>query len=203
MTDKVSFTSTINFVPHTKYKQIVHRCQNTIESAVYGQNGMFRQIPAFNIKTIRTCSAFGINDAKENALGSHIYDCLNNKQHLKDILSDVESAINWKPEGGLLIGSKTLNFRPYSRPIYMEIKEFMLRKIPKVSYFEEHLDTLSETDLHYDVKKDIWTICTRGFDKNNEKIISVSNIEDLKSRFRKIHIADGDILMINGEKVKI
>ena len=38
---------------------------------------------------------------------------------------------------------------------------------------------------------------------NNEKIVSVDSAENLKQRFHKIYIADGDILMINGEKVDI
>ena len=203
MTDKVSFTSIINFVPHTKYRPIARKCQTIAETAVYGRNRLFRQSPSFNINTVRTCTAFCINDAKENAIGSHLYDCFNNERHIKDICSDVLNAINWEPAGGLIVGGKVLKFRPYSQPVYTGIKEFMTGKIPKVSFFEEHTDKLSETDFHYDVKSDTYTICTRCFDKNNEKIVSVDSVENLKQRFHKIYTADGDILMINGEKVEI
>jgi hypothetical protein len=79
----------------------------------------------------------------------------------------------------------------------------MAEKISKLSVFQEHADELSETDFHYDVKTDTYTICSRGFDRKNEKIISVNSLEDLLKRYRKIHIADGDILMINGEKIRI
>ena len=201
MQDKISFTSTINFVPHTKYKRISHNCNTYIDTAIYGKNMLFRQALNFKIKAVRTCTALVINDGENNALGAHFYDCLENAQHLNDICTNMSDAINWKPSGGLIVGSKSLMFRPYSKPIFSNLKDYMAEKISKLSVFQEHADELSETDFHYDVKTDTYTICSRGFDRKNEKIISVNSLEDLLKRYRKIHIADGDILMINGEKI--
>ena len=113
-------------------------------------------------------------------------------------------AIDLENARGMIIGSKDLRHRPYAKPNFNYIRNYLEKNIKYLTVFREHTHEIGESNFQYDVKTDICTICSRyklgpqmAFYKD------VDSPEELKNAYKEIKIADGDELYIMGKKVDI
>ena len=199
MDNNVSFKSKINFVSYDKFQRTV---RPSIHYIPYGNDApLYIKASNFFTESVRTCTAGGITDTISNALGFHIIDSLENEIKINNIGNTLSNIIRGDNIRGLLVGSKDYALNPHSKNIFNSLKEILMQKIPKISFFQEHQMVQSETFVHYDVKNDTWTLCTRYKQPNANAYFDVLSYEKLKNIFRKIHIADGDELFIDGERI--
>ena len=61
----------------------------------------------------------------------------------------------------------------------------------------------SESDIHYSVKDDTWTIHSMYRPLTHYKEREVTSIEDLNEAFKSVKLAEGDSLYINGNKIDL
>ena len=155
----------------------------------------------FKTYSVRTCEG-GLtkNSQDKRTLGFHYFDDETNYNTIGEFLKLIFN-LNPNPDSAVLIGGKNLLGSKYSIPnmnIFMEVFKI---KIPKLTYFCDHAHPYSETDFHYSQKDDKMTICSMFRPQKEALEHYVSSIDDLRNCYRKIHMADGDVLMINGKEV--
>ena len=208
MDNKISFKSKIQFVDYSKFRRIIKDGCAFIE---YKTNTCdILSCSDFYTENIRTCSAGGfvkpirrLFSPFKKALGFHF---LNNKKNLEHTIPRLQSALNFTPSGGLLIGGKKLYEKngKYSLLNFEKIKTFMGSVLPDFSFFQQQRYLYGQTHIHYSLSKDTWTICSEINGENNLKGLPnkcVSTVEDLSKHFKKIHIAKQDSLFIGDKEI--
>ena len=154
----------------------------------------------FNTGTVRTCAAGGVVDTKNGeAAGFHIFDCLFNFETIDDILENLFWRVK-NPDRAFIIGSKTLTNSDYSKPIFRELHKGISQRVPKVTVFREHVFPYSESDIHYSVKNDTWTIHSMYKPLTDYRQYDVLAEEDLHKCYKEIKMADGDVLIFPENK---
>jgi hypothetical protein len=98
------------------------------------------------------------------------------------------------PDRALLLGSKKLKFSPYSIPIFDKILEGLSKRIKNITVFREHIFPYSESDLHYSLKDDTWTIRSMFRPLTDYKEYDILSKETLEKSFKEIKLADGDCI---------
>lgn len=195
MDNNISFKSRINFVTLNKFEDIVggskinHLSRNILNS---------KEFYSFQI---RTCTGGGIvSPLQREACGFHILHSHENAECMSKIIKKIfRFARTNNPERALIIGGKDITGARFSMYNFREIKNALLKKVPHVTVFEEHLYRASESSIHYNLQKDTWSIYSnRGVGQNFEEVLTP---ESLKQLFKKVRIADGDELFINGKKI--
>lgn len=208
-TDKVSFTSKINFVDaktFDKFRRGVYvdfRPENNISDRKNAILPWFKKYirhdvvkaDEFYTDQVRTCTAGGVIDTKTGqCAGFHFFDSLDNALETKQMLGSIFRLVP-NPDRALILGGKRLSFANYSLPIFEEILQGLKAKIDNVTVFKEHLFPHSESHLHYSLKDDTWTINSVFRYKTN--LLVDHNIDErnlLNKCFNEIEIADGDSL---------
>ncbi len=151
---------------------------------------------------LRTCTGGGIVEPGEKVVGFHFYDCQKNLDNAEQNVEDLfEKAPN--AERGLVIGGKDLPRATCSLAQFNKIKDKLLEKLKSVSIFQTHSYADSETNYHYSVEDDEWTINTQfSVLPGHPKVHDVTTLDKLKAAFDNIIIADGDELLIQDIPVR-
>lgn len=195
MENNISFKSKINFVSYNQFQKIIRQSNHYVP---YGTEApLYIKASNFYTESVRTCTAGGLTDTKNNSLGFHILDTLKNFENIKNIGNTLSNVIHSENIRGLLIGSKDTSMDKYSKNIFDNLKDILMQKISKISFFQEHQMVQSESFVHYDIKTDCWNICTRYKTPRMNSCFDVLSYEELHKAFKTIHIADGDELYIN------
>jgi len=205
--DNVSFTSRINFVNGITFDSkflrgtyVDFRTESDISNFQYFNLPWFRKkmrgdivcADEFYTDGVRTCTSGGIIDLKTGkCAGFHFYDCQENFNKVNKILESLFALVP-NPDRALILGSKKLTGSQYSIQMFEEIIKGLKAKIDKVTVFKEHIFPYSESDLHYNLKNDTWTIHSMFRPITDIKVYSVDSDSKLKSCFKKVEIADGD-----------
>jgi hypothetical protein len=196
-----SFSSKINFVYYDNFAELIN--PHNAKIIPYSKDiPCMEKSDEFYTLGLRSCSGGGLVSKGKSALGFHFFD---SQKNLKDVAHNVKTMFTKNPENtnGLLIGSKDLPNAPFSIPQFKELKKEFSKRLKNISIFETHALPTAETNFHYSLKDDTWTICTQYFDPNKKgKEVDVVNLKTLKEAFKKIKIADGDELYLNDFKVK-
>ena len=214
MTNNVSFTSRINFVDSKTFDRFMkgayvdfrtdhglippNKINERIVSKLTGKPIYKRsdvlEADEFYTDTVRTCTAGGIVDTKTGkAVGFHIYDSDANADKTDEILDNIFAYIP-NPDRALVLGSKKLKGSVYSIPIFQKILEGIKKRVQNVSVFNEHIFPYSETDMHYSLKNDTWTIRSMYRPLMDYKEYEIESKDDLAKCFRDFKIADGDFI---------
>ena len=203
MDNRISFTSNINFVSERNLRRIVfnNRSEYIPFEQPYYTCQFIKKSKNFFTNQIKTCTAGGLTDGKNNAVGFHILDSIKNFENIENIQKQIFDMLASNPISGILIGSKDLPNRHFSIPIFENMTEFMKKSVPDLSIFKQHNLSNGESHIHYDVKTDTWNICTKLFNKEKECYYSASSVEDIKKAYESIEIAPNDKLLINGKEV--
>ena len=199
---EVTFTSRINFVSQSAYKKVVKEGDKYIPFHIYGFGEYSAVADSFHTEEVRTCSAGGLK-GKKKSLGLHVRDSKVNLDNVKNIYSSLKQDLGEKPERGLLIGSKDLWNSDYSLPVFKKLTSLFTKDTNKVSIFQTHTNKGAESSIHYSAKTDTWTINTQIYNNETCSNEDVLTPKGLKNAFKKIIIADGDTLCINGKEVKL
>jgi hypothetical protein len=153
----------------------------------------------FYTDTVRTCTAGGVVDTKTGeAAGFHIFDCLRNSEKIDDILDNIFGRVK-NPDRALIVGSKTLSGSDFSIPMFEKIYEGIAKRVPKVTVLREHTLPYSETNMHYSLKNDTWTLQSMYKPLTDYREFDVKSGEDLQKCFKEIKIADGDEMIFGGK----
>ena len=147
---------------------------------------------------IRTCTGGGLVDPYNEICGFHILNSEHHNKYIKDILAVYLKKIDAKR--ALIIGSKNAPTVEYSVENFNIIKKLITSKIKDVTLFERHRFHYSESSFHYSAKKDTWTIVS-VFDDAKRKNIEVTTLKNLLKAFKKIQIAKGDRLFMEGKEI--
>ena len=148
----------------------------------------------FYTEEVRTCSAGGVVDTKTGeAVGFHIYDSFDNSERVQDVLENIFGRVK-NPDRALILGSKNLKFSTYSIPIFRELYEGIAKRVPNVTIFREHTLPFSESNMHYSLKNDTWTIQSMYRPLTGIKEFDVSSQDELNKCFKEIRIANGDVV---------
>ena len=199
---EVTFTSRINFVSQSAYKKVVKEGDKYIPFHIYGWGKYSEVADSFHTEEVRTCAAGGIK-GKKKSLGLHVRDSKVNLDNIKNIYNSFKQDLGEKPERGLLIGGKELWNSGYSLPVFKELKSLFTKDTNKVSIFQTHTNKGAESNIHYSAKTDTWTINTQIFNNETGSNEDVLTKDRLKNAFKKIVIADGDTLCINGKEISL
>lgn len=155
----------------------------------------------FRTTNVRTCFGFGTMN-KECCIsnGGHYLD---DKENYKNILDYIKLIFksNPNPDSAFAIGGKNLLNNEYSLPNMNFFLDIFKLKIPNLTCFCEHKLPYSETDFHYSLKDDVLTICTTYNTQPTANEYNISTPEEINMCYRKVHLADGDELYINGKEV--
>ena len=199
-TDKISFTSKINFVNTKTFNNFRHGSYidyrkefklNDLEQSL--RIGIVNA-DEFYTDEIRTCTAGGIIDTKNGkCAGFHIYDNLENEQNLKSIFKFIFNLVP-NPDKALILGSKKLTFSNHSIPIFKTIFDELSTKIKNITSFEEHTFPFSESNIHYSLKDDIWTINSMYKERTSIIEKDILTEEDLKKCFKNIKLDNKDTI---------
>ena len=146
---------------------------------------------------IRTCTGGGFVVPNKEACCFHFLNSSYFYEYMDSILNFYLSTV--KPERALIIGSKKLSTVNYSIENFKRIENIIKSKVKNVTIFERHRFPFSQSSFHYDVKKDTWTILSQYSYK--DKQYEVTTLKDLLRLFKKISIAKGDRLFINGKEI--
>ena len=153
----------------------------------------------FYTDTVRTCTAGGVIDTKSGkAAGFHIYDSLANSEKIDDILENIFGNVE-TPDRAVILGSKNLRSSIYSIPIFQKLLKGISERVPNLTVFKEHTLPFSESNMHYSLKNDTWTIQSMYRPLTDYKEFDVASQEDLNKCFKEIKLANGDIITF-GEK---
>lgn len=196
--DNVSFTSKINFVDaktfYYKFRQGLYVDPRDVDEFVCKSNEIFTD-------EVRTCTAGGVIDFNNSVVGAfHFFDDFDNNLALGRFLKELFGKIQ-NPQRALIVGGKQLRNSIYSIPNFTEICKGIKERVPKVTVFGEHKFPWSETDIHYSLKDDTWTIHSMYRPYNDYKEHEVLSLEDLHEAYKSVELAEGDSLYINGEQV--
>lgn len=152
----------------------------------------------FYTDSVRTCTAGGVVNTKTGeAVGFHIYDSLDNMKKVDNIIENIFGWVN-NPDRAIILGSKNLKITEYSIPIFKNLYEGISKRVKNVTAFKEHVFPFSESDIHYSAKTDTWTIRSMFRPLTDIKEIDVQSKDDLSKAFKKIEVADGDIITFGG-----
>lgn len=195
--NQVSFTSKIKFVDSAQFSML--KKKNYIGYRHNEPNIL--KAPEFYSTEIRTCTGGGLINPYSEAEGFHFWDDLTNKKKFSILIHSLFRFVK-NPERGFLVGSKELAGSKYSIEQFQNFKKVFLEKVKNVTLFEKHRNTNSETNFHYNLDTDTWTICASFREPDSNKIKYVKNIKDLKSCYENISIADGDRLFIGKKEIK-
>jgi len=155
----------------------------------------------FKTLNIRTCTGGLTSDSKTGTgAGFHYFDDAKNYEDIGGFLKYLFN-LNPNPDRAFLVGGKNLSKNEYSLPIMNLFLEVFKIKIPNLTYFCEHRYPYSETDFHFSQKDDTVTVCSMFHSPIEVIERYVSSVDDLKKCYKRIHIADGDQLFINGKEV--
>lgn len=150
---------------------------------------------------IRTCSAGGVVD-NEGAVGFHIFDAEENIKAVKDKFADTIKNLVQNPKSALLIGSKRLDFRPDSIPLFETITD-KIKKFVTPSTFKTHKHKFGESDIGYEKATDTWFIVTSKQEHPMllNSIKEITTPEELKESFEQIKIAPQDRLFVMDKEI--
>lgn len=155
----------------------------------------------FYTEAVRTCTAGGVIDTKTGeAAGFHIYDSLDNLENIDNILDNIYGNVK-NPDRALILGSKDRRLSSYSIPIFQKIYEGIAKRVRNITIFKEYIFPFSESDLHYSLADDTWTIHTMFKGKNDMREHHILSEEDLDKCFKEFIIANGDTLEIDGKLI--
>ena len=220
MTNNVSFTSRFNFVTAQEFDKFrrgayidfkadgdlsfldlkkIRELERELGSKIDHPRVDVVKADEFNTETVRTCTAGGVVDTKNGeAAGFHGYDSLFNLEHVDDFLDNLFWRVK-NPDRAFLIGSKTLRGSVYSCPFFQKLYEGLKERVPNITVIREHVLPYSETDFHYGVKNDTWTIHSMYKPLTDYREYDIKSREELDKCFKEIRLANGDILTF-GEK---
>ena len=197
----INFSSKINFVPYDIFEEYINP-SDTSFLPFYEQKSVTDACDSFYSVQLRSCSGGGVVKPFEKSVGFHLYDCAENVDKAAENVEDF-FVKNPDAERGLLIGGKDLPRAPHSLKQFDVLKENLLNKIKNLSIFQTHAYADSETNYHYSVDDDTWTINTQySVLPGHPKVHDVDSLEKLKKAFKNIKIADGDELLINDIPVR-
>ncbi len=194
--NSISFGSSIRFVNRDVYKLLEKK--NFIDYRHDRPNIL--KADTFFSEEIRTCTGGGLVNPGSEALGFHFWDDMPNKKKFPYLMNCLFRFVK-QPQNGLLVGSKNVPGNPYSIDQFQNIKKKFLERVKNLSIFEEHKMLNSETNYHYSLKDDTWTLCANFQDEKDMYYKSVTNIERLRNMYKNISIADGDRLFIDGKEI--
>lgn len=198
MDNNISFKSDIVFVNRSRFTMLTRRARSKYVD--FDIKPIMTYANDFYSEAVRTCSGGGITDSKVKSGGYHIYDCFSTIDNLEQINNEIINGFNPAETRGLVIGGKNLEGRLHSVGITEGIIDFLKNKISALTYFCEHLQVGEESDFHYNLLRDTWSICTTCFD-NKIGFSFVNKLEDLPLFFRHAHLAEGDRLFMGTEDV--
>lgn len=200
--EKITFTSKINFVDRKTFNSL---CVGKFIDFTNPETSIVKA-DSFNMDCVRTCSAGGVKNSKTgDAVGFHSYDKEEYSKPIENVISDIFLMVE-NPDRALLLGGKNLRINTYnSMRRFWHLKEAFLNRIKNVTFFEEHTFPDSESNLCYLKDSDTWLINSEYKDYRQIKPMNkcVSSIEELLRFFRKVQIAQGDTLFIDGKEIKI
>lgn len=216
----VTFTSRINFVDRKAFENfrkgdyVDFRTNNELTAldmitlrAVEKLTGGKIKHPRLDVlksdefftEEVRTCTAGGVVDTKSGkAVGFHIYDSLDNFNKIGDVLENIFGNVE-TPDRAVILGSKNLKSSIYSIPIFQKLLKGISERVPNLTVFKEHTLPFSESNMHYSLKNDTWTIQSMYRPLTDYKEFDVSSQEELNKCFKEIKLANGDIITF-GEK---
>ena len=192
----ITFTSKIRFVDRNIYNKMVKN--NKI--------GYFHNTPnilkadEFYSEEIRTCTGGGLVNPHLEAEGFHFWD---DKPNIKNFPDNINKLFRFvkNPERGILIGSKQREENPYSLEMFTKFKKVFFERVKNISLFEKHKFEISESNYHYSLKDDTWTIYSAFRRDKNSALKPVKNLDDLLECFENVLIADGDRLFIGKKEI--
>ena len=192
---EVSFKSKINFVSGAEFNRFNRWQSHFVPSCLLSKKSV-KIADNFYTEGVRTCSAGGfINTKKRQAVGFHFIDDRRwFDVYSKDILNHIFELIN--PDKCLLLGGKNLEKFSFSMEQFEYLKDFIGKRVEKLTIFEEHLFPLSETNLRYSINDDTWNINTIYKDKQNvyAEEQTLMTPEELKRCFKNVVISPDDEL---------
>ncbi len=192
----ISFGSSIRFVNRDVYKMLEKK--NFIDYRHDRPNIL--KADTFFSEEIRTCTGGGLVNPEIEALGFHFWDDLTNQNKFSYLMNCLFRFVK-QPQNGLIVGSKNLKQSPLSIEQFQKIKKVFSERIKNLSIFEEHTFPNSETNYHYSLKNDTWTLCAQFQDRKDMYYKSVTNLERLQNFYRHISISDGDRLFIGDKEI--
>lgn len=197
----LSFSSKINFVSYDEFDNRVNQNGDGFVPSWKAEPCSIVGDEFYSVQ-LRTCTGGGIVEPGKKVVGFHFYDCQKNLDNAEQNVEDLfEKAPN--AECGLVIGGKDLPRANCSLAQFAKIKDKFLEKLKSVSIFQTHSYADSETNYHYSVDDDEWTINTQfSVLPGHPKVHDVTTLDKLKAAFDNILIADGDELLIQDIPIK-
>ena len=201
MDSSISFKSKINFVKFSEFKEII---KDSPQFVTWGTEApLYENAPRFHTEEIRICTAGGFHDLTKTR-EFHWLDDLTNFRMAKYYLPKMVQDFDLSETQALLVGSKDIKDRIYSRDLFKQIKDFFVERFKNLTIFEEHSYKLGETNLHFDLNTDTYTMCTRNVEPDEHGVpVSIVTLEKLKKAYKNIQISPKDELFINGKKVDL
>lgn len=194
--NSITFTSTIRFADRRAYNLL--KKNNKIE--YFHNRPNILKADQFYSEEIRTCTGGGLVKPFEEAEGFHIWDDKPNMKKFPDNINKLFRFVK-NPERGILIGSKNRKENPYSMEMFAKFKKVFLERVKNISLFERHRYELSETNYHYSLKDDTWTIYSTYQRDKNSAMRQIKTLDDLLECFENISIAKGDRLFIGKKEI--
>ncbi|MBR6127974.1 hypothetical protein IKQ21_09850 [bacterium] len=192
-TEKVSFKSRINFVTYKDFNKFRRgKCVDFRDAKT-----QIIKAEEFFLSNVESDISGGLIDTKNRtAIGfsfdGGITDNAQVRKFLKKLFRLIPNA-----DRGLIIGAKDWKVSSSSENFDM-ISGKIRKKIPNVSMFREHIFHESESNVHYDLYNDEWTISTKYKPLKQENFIDVTSGDEIKMAFRHAKVAEGDTLFIDG-----
>lgn len=196
-TDRISFTSKINFVDLKTFDKNFRKGKY-IECRENGNDIVIA--PEFFTEQVRTCSGMVLKGLLRKVAGCHRYDNETNYNNLPKFLHDLFEVIK-APDSAIIIGGKDLSDSIYSMPIFKGICEGVKERVPKVTIFGQHRLPWSESHFHYSAKEDTMTINSMYRPLTDYREHQVLSKEDLYKAFEYVELADCDTLYIDGKQI--
>lgn len=199
MTNNIAFTSRINFVNAKTFENF--RCGTYIDfrkgceivTPKFPRPDIYKT-NEFYTEEVRTCTAGGVIDSKNGeCLGFHIYDNLINEENADSIIENIFKLIP-NPDKALLLGSKQLTCAKYSLPIFKKIYEGLSSRIKNITVFREHTLPISESNLHYSLKNDTWTVHSMYTELLNLKEHHILSENELQKCFKEVILSPDDTI---------
>jgi len=187
------FTTKINFVDNKTFmSECKHGLYLTSEPEMASE---------FYTEGLRTCTGGGVVSHMDlEAGGFHVLDSSTTNFFLGRWLKKLFTQIK-NPDSALIIGGKNVEGRPYAIPNFNTICEEVRRRVPRVTIFGEHNFRESQSHFHYSLQNNTWTINTLYKRNPMDDMREVLSVDDLHEVFKKIELAEGDALYINGKRV--